>query len=361
MWQPASHHIIASAAQVERMALPYLGVSRQIQPEVRRSRIGAPHLHCAAMAGHGSGDARKVVRAALIANGGIALAKFVAAFLSGSTTMLAEGVHSVADTANQALLWVGLILAARLPDERYPLGRATESYFWSFIVALLLFFLGGVFAVYEGVHKLADTEPPGPPWVSIGVLVVSVGLEGGSFWVAFKEFQKSRGNRSIREALFGGKDAVIPVVLLEDTGAICGLVLALVAVVVTWLTGNALFDGVGSIVIGVLLCGIGLLLAYDTRSLLIGEGITKESRAKVIATAEATPSVLGVTELLSLHLGPDTVLLALKVRFKSDLSLHDLERVTDDLEARIRAELPQMKKIFVEADSDYDAANEGDH
>jgi cation diffusion facilitator family transporter len=307
------------------------------------------------MAGHG-GDARKVVRAALLANGGIAIAKFVAAGFSGSTTMLAEGVHSVADTANQGLLLVGLALAAKPPDERFPFGRAKESYFWAFVVALLLFFLGGVFAIYEGVHKLSDTTPPGAPWIAIAVLTVSLGLEGASFRVAWNEFQKTRGDRTSREALFGGKDAVIPVVLLEDMGAVAGLALALVAVCVTWLTGNPLFDGVGSIVIGALLCLIGVALTFDTRSLLIGEGVSRATKQKTIAIAEATYGVLRVTDMLSLHLGPDTVLLALKVHFKGELTVADLERVTDAMEERIRAELPEMKRIFVEADSDYDAS-----
>src|SRR5688572_18163472 len=142
------------------------------------------------MAG-GGGDARKVVKAALLANGGIAIAKFIAAGFSGSTTMLAEGVHSVADTANQGLLLLGLVLSARKPDEKHPFGRASESYFWSFVVALLLFFLGGVFAIYEGTHKLSDTSPPGAPWAPIGVLAVSLVLECMSFRVAIIEFNKS--------------------------------------------------------------------------------------------------------------------------------------------------------------------------
>ncbi|NUO51425.1 MAG: cation transporter [Polyangiaceae bacterium] len=311
------------------------------------------------MAGHG-GDPVKVVKAALLANAGIAIAKFVAAYFSGSTTMLAEGVHSVADTANQALLWVGIILSARRADARFPLGRASESYFWSFIVALLLFFLGGVFAIYEGAHKLAHPEPPGNPLAPIGVLVVSIFLEGSSFLVAWREFQKMRGKRTLRQALFDGKDPVIPVVLLEDTGAIFGLLFALVAVVVSWVTGSGVADGVGSIVIGILLCVIGLLLAKDTRSLLIGEGVTLETRMETISIVEGIEGVKSVRQLLSLHLGPDTVLLALKVRFADGLSLEEVEKVTDRLEEAVRAKLPMMKRIFVEPDSDYDAALDAD-
>lgn len=311
------------------------------------------------MAGHG-GDPVKVVKAALIANAGIAIAKFVAAYISGSTTMLAEGVHSIADTANQALLWVGIVLSARRADIRFPFGRASESYFWSFIVALLLFFLGGVFAIYEGTHKLAHPEPSGSPWVPIGVLVVSIVLEGSSFLVAWREFKKMQGTRTFRQALFDGKDPVIPVVLLEDMGALLGLVFALVAVVTAWLTGSGVADGVGSIVIGILLCTIGLLLAKDTRSLLIGEGITLETRNETIAIVEGVKGVKGVRQLLSLHLGPDTVLLALKVRFDDGLTLEEVEKVTDRLEEAVREKFPMMKRIFVEPDSDYDAALDAD-
>ncbi len=311
------------------------------------------------MSGHGS-DPKKVVKAALMANAGIAVAKFVAAYFSGSTTMLAEGVHSVADTANQSLLLVGIVLSSRRADERFPMGRASESYFWSFIVALMLFFLGGVFAIYEGAHHLQHPGPPGSPWASIAVLVVSIALEGGSFMVAWKEFQKSRGQQSYREALFGGKDPVIPVVLLEDSGAVLGLVVALVAVVITWLTGSHLADGLGSIAIGVLLCAIGVALAKDTRSLLIGEGITRAVRDETVSLVESTPGVESVRQLLSLHLGPDTVLLALKVRFAEGLSVSELEGATDALEDRVRARFPMMKRIFVEPDSDYEQALDAD-
>lgn len=299
-------------------------------------------------------DPKKVVRAALLANAGIAAAKFVAASLSGSTTMLAEAVHSVADTANQGLLLVGLVLSARRADERFQMGRASESYFWSFIVALLLFFLGGVFAIYEGVHKLRHPEPSGPPWAALAVLGVSVALEATSFRVAWKEFQKSRGTQSYGQALFEGKDPVIPVVLLEDTAALVGLLVALVAVLITWLTGSGVADGIGSILIGVLLCVIGLVLAKDTRSLLIGEGVGREVREETIAIAQGVEGVARVRQFLSLHLGPESVLLALKVQFAPGLSLAEVEAVTDRLEDAIRARQPMMKRIFVEPDSDYD-------
>jgi cation diffusion facilitator family transporter len=307
--------------------------------------------------GHGKGDPKKVVIAALLGNAGIALAKFVAAFLSGSATMLAEAVHSVADTTNQAFLLLGMKLSDSTAPSRYPLGRSKEIYFWSFIVSLFLFFLGGVFAVYEGVHKLTSpAEEPGSQIAPIIVLVISLCMEGWSFSVAFREFNKTRGKKSLRSALFDSRDPTIPVVLLEDTGAVFGLAFALIAVVVTMITGDPRFDGIGSIAIGVLLCVIGVALARDTRSLLIGEGITDEMRDKVLQVASEAPSVVQVNQLLSLHLGPDSVLLALKVRFEPELGLKELEGAINELEQRIREALPMMKKIFVEPDSSYDAS-----
>lgn len=302
-------------------------------------------------------DARKVVIAALLGNLGIAIAKFVAAWLSGSTAMLAEGVHSLADTGNQGLLLVGMGLAKqRLPDV-YPLGRAKESYFWAFIVALLLFFVGGVFAVYEGVHKLmALHEEPGSPLIPLGVLAASLLMEGGSFYVASREFNKSRGKTKFFAALFSGKDPTIPVVLLEDTAAVCGLVLAFTAIAISALTHNVLADAIGSIVIGLMLCAVGILLARDTRSLLLGEGVTPEVRERAWLLIEGTPGVLKVTQFLSMHLGPEAVILAVKVRFQPRMVLEELELVIDDLENRVRAEVPSMSRIFVEPDSDYDVS-----
>lgn len=306
---------------------------------------------------HSSGDPRKVVLAALGSNALIALAKFVAAAFSGSAAMLAEAVHSLADTANQGLLLVGMKLSARTNPDRYPLGRASERYFWAFVVSLMLFLLGGLFAIYEGVHKLASPhEKPGNLVVSAVVLIISFALEGASFWVASKEFAHSRGNRSLRAALFDGRDPTIPLVLLEDTGAVIGLGIALVSVVVTWITGSTMADAIGSLLIGVLLCTVGLSLAFETHGLLIGEGVTREVKERALAIIRGTPGVEGVTQFLSLHLGPDTILIALKIRFRRGAMVEEVEQTTNLIEARIREVMPEMKKIFVEADGAYDGA-----
>jgi cation diffusion facilitator family transporter len=297
---------------------------------------------------------QKVVLAALSGNAVITVAKFVAALVSGSIAMMAEAVHSLADTANQGLLLLGTHLGKKDDPVRYPLGRAREIYFWAFVVAMMLFLLGGVFAVSEGIHKLfAPPEKPALPLLPLIVLGVSVACEVVSFTVALREFRKQRGDLSFREALFGGKDPTIPIVLLEDSGALVGLAVAFAAVVTSWLTGSNLPDAIGSVVIGALLCTIGLLLARDTKSLLIGEGATLEHRRDAMAAIESTPGVQAVTQMLTYHLGPETVLLALKIRFDARLSVAQLEATIDDLEARVRARVPIMRKIFVEPDGDY--------
>lgn len=312
------------------------------------------------MSGHGGGDPRKVIRAALLANLAIAVVKFIAAYLSQSTATLAEAVHSVADTGNQFLLLVGLQLSTLRDDERYPFGRAAERYFWPFIVALLLFTVGGVFALYEGVHKVVHPEPLDAtdlwslrhgPLSSLLVLGISAGLESFSCYVALREFRASAGKKKLGSALFEAKDPTIPLVLLEDISALIGLTIAFVAVGASALTGNTAFDGAGSILIGVLLMVVAFLIARDAHSLLIGERAAPEVERDVQRLTEGTSGVRGVTQLLTLHLGPDFVVLAMKIAFQPGTSLEEVERTIDAIEARIRSAHPEMKKIFIEPDS----------
>jgi cation diffusion facilitator family transporter len=303
---------------------------------------------------------QRVVLAAMAGNGVITLAKAVAALLSGSAAMLAEAVHSLADTANQALLLLGTHLGKKSDPIRHPMGRAAEVYFWAFVVAMMLFLLGGVFAIYEGIHKLRTPQPyEGAPIVPLVVLGVSVVCEAASFLVAMREFRKHKGQSGLGEALFSGKDPTVPIVLLEDTGALLGLSIAIVALAASWLTRSTLPDAIGSVVIGVLLCTIGFLLARDTKSLLIGEGASADHRRNAADAIVGTPGVEAITQMLTHHLGPETVLLALKIRFHRDLSLEAVERTIDDLEARVRARVPIMKRIFVEPDGDFVEAGRG--
>lgn len=313
-----------------------------------------PRLTWCAMAKASEGGT-KVILAALLSNSGIAAAKFIAASLTGSSAMLAEAVHSIADTANQLLLLLGMRLAKKSDPERYPFGRHREVYFWAFVVALLLFSLGGVHAMYCGIEKLrSGHEEAAPILPSLLVLAVSIALEASSFVVAFREFRRSARGGGFLRALFGGKDPTVAVVVLEDTGALIGLAIALLSVLGSYLTGSMAADAIGSIAIGLLLCGVGASLARQTHSLLIGEAATPEVRRRAREVAESIDGVGSVTQMLSMHLGPDAVLLAMKLRFRPEMQVEHVERATDAVEAAIRRELPEMKMIFVEADSHYD-------
>jgi cation diffusion facilitator family transporter len=312
------------------------------------------------MSGHGGGgDPLKVIKAALYANLAIAACKFVAAYLSHSTATLAEAVHSLADTGNQALLFTGVVLSQR-SDARYSFGRAAERYFWPFVVALLLFSVGGAFAVYEGVHKVFSPDAPDlsdfwslrhGPLTSLLVLGLSVLMEGYSCSVALREFRREAGDKPIGRALFEVKDPTIPLVLLEDISALVGLTIALAAVGLSTVTGNGIWDAVGSIVIGLLLMVVAVLIARDTHSLLIGERATPEMERLAQQLTESTEGVTSVTQLLTMHLGPDFIVLAMKVAFAPRLSVEKMEDVINEIERRIRAQVPSMKKIFVEPDS----------
>jgi cation diffusion facilitator family transporter len=314
------------------------------------------------MSGHGGGDPVKVIRAALFANLAIAVCKFVAAYLSHSTATLAEAVHSLADTGNQGLLFLGVTLASRR-DDRYAFGRAMERYFWPFIVALLLFSLGGAFALYEGIHKAIHPDVPDlsnfwsfrqGPLTSLVVLGLSAVLEGYSCSVALKEFRRENQGKAVRSALFESKDPTIPLVLMEDISALIGLLIAFIAVGLAAFTGNGLWDAIGSIVIGMLLMVVAVLIARDTHSLLIGERATLEDEQRSRAIAEGTPNVVRVTQILTMHLGPEFVVLALKVAFEPTLSVDAVERTINEIERRIREEQPRMMKIFIEPDSNGD-------
>jgi cation diffusion facilitator family transporter len=299
-----------------------------------------------------SADSRKVVLAALAGNVAIAACKFAAAILSHSTATLAEAVHSLADTGNQALLLVGMRLAARPADERFPFGRSSERYFWPFVVALLLFSVGGAFAIFDGIdHLVRPRVEMGNRLWSYGVLGVSLALEALSFNVAIGEFRKLAQGRSLRRALLESRDPTIPLVLAEDATAIAGLLLALLAVAASSVAGQEFWDPVGSIVIGVLLCSVAVVLAWITHGLLIGEGATPEDQERALEIARSIDGVDSVTQLLTLHLGPDVILLAMKVAFRPTLSVEQVEEVTNGIEASIRGAMPQMRKIFIEADS----------
>jgi cation diffusion facilitator family transporter len=297
-------------------------------------------------------NSRKVVLAALAGNVAIAACKFAAAILSHSTATLAEAVHSLADTGNQGLLLVGMYLAARPANERFAFGRASERYFWPFVVAVMLLSVGGAFAIFDGLDHLVHPRAHGHAfgW-SYAVLGVSLVMEAMSFRVAVEEFGKLAAGQPLRRALLEARDPTIPLVLAEDATAMAGLLVALMAVGLNALTGKDYWDSIGSVVIGALLCAVALILAKVTHGLLIGESATPENQEQALRLAASVDGVDRVTQLLTLHLGPDVILLAMKVAFEPSLSVAAVEEVTNRIEATIRAEMPQMRKIFIEADS----------
>ena len=299
-----------------------------------------------------SADTRKVVIAALAGNLAIASCKFGAAYMSGSTATLAEAVHSVADTGNQGLLLVGMRLAARPADDRFPFGRSGEKYFWPFVVALMLFSVGGAFAVLDGIEHIMRpvTEHGGRFW-SYGVLGVSLVFEGMSFRVAWREFQVLAKGKPWIQAVREARDPTIPLVLAEDTTAIIGLAIAFTAVLVSDLTGQAFWDPLGSVLIGALLAVVAVVLARNTHTLLVGASADPEEQGQALALTEGVDGVEKVTQILTFHVGPDVVILAMKLAFAKEMKADAIEETINEIELRIRAELPLMRKIFIEVDA----------
>lgn len=297
-----------------------------------------------------SGSHRAII-AAFLANLGIAASKLVGFVLTGASSMLAEAVHSLADSGNQGLLLLGVARAKRPESMDRPFGHGRERYFWAFIVALVLFLLGGVFAVYEGIHKLRHPEPLESPEIAVGILVVSILLEGWSFWTAVGEAQPARGDVSWLVFYKQTKSAELPVILLEDTGALIGLFLALLGVGLTTMTGNPVFDGLGSIAIGVLLTCIALALSVKMRSLLVGEPATDAHVAEIRRTLEASPHMRRVLHMRTTHLGPDALLVGAKVEFVNDLSFDQIAKAIDEAEARVREAVPIARYIYIEPDT----------
>jgi cation diffusion facilitator family transporter len=297
-------------------------------------------------------DSRKVVIAALAGNMAIMACKFGAAFLSGSTATLAEAVHSLADTGNQGLLLVGIRLAARPPDARFPFGRSGEKYFWPFVVALMLFSVGGAFAIYDGIHHImAPKHDPGSRWWSYGVLGVSLAFEAMSFKVAWGEFKVLAKGRHWLTAVKEARDPTIPLVLAEDTTALVGLAIAFAAVLASHLTGQAFWDPLGSILIGVLLAVVAIALARLTHSLLIGASADPEDEGQALEITEGVEGVEKVTQLLTFHVGPDVAILSMKIAFAKGMLVDQVEDTINEIERRIRAELTTMRKIFIEVDA----------
>jgi cation diffusion facilitator family transporter len=301
--------------------------------------------------GHGGGHGTKAILAALLANLGIAIAKFVAFLVTGASSMLAEAIHSVADSGNQVLLLVGGKRAARAATPQHPFGYGRDRYIYAFIVAIVLFSVGGLFAIYEGVHKLQHPEELTSPAWAIGVLVVAIVLESFSLRTAIHETAAVKApGQSYWKFIRTARQPELPVILLEDIGALTGLALALLGVGLATLTGNGIYDGLGTVAIGVLLVVIAVILAIETKSLLLGESATPEDQRKIIEALENGSPPLSVIHMRTLHLGPDEILVAAKVAVQHDDTAAGIARAIDEAERRIREGVPAARVIYLEPD-----------
>ncbi len=288
-----------------------------------------------------------VVYAALAGNLAIAVTKLVAFLLTGSSAMLTEAIHSTVDTGNQGLLLLGLKRAARPPSETHPFGYGMELYFWAFVVALLIFALGGAFAIYEGWRKIVEPEPIDRAWINFLVIGLAALFEGGSFLVAWREFKVTRGGTPFLTALKRSKDPSVFAVLLEDGAALIGLLIAGLGVAGASLLGLAWADGAASIAIGVLLVAVAIFLANETRSLLTGEAASPRIVAAVKQVLSADPRIDTVAEVLSMHLGPREILLGVTLDFQDSLTAREIEDAADDFASEIRAVDPRITRVFV--------------
>jgi cation diffusion facilitator family transporter len=295
-------------------------------------------------------DSTKAVVTALGANLAIGVSKFVAAAITGSASMLAEGVHSVADSTNQVLLLIGGRRAKRPASALHPFGYARERYVYAFLVAIILFSLGGLYALYEGYHKVIDPHPLSSPLVAVVVLVLAAALEGYALHTAVAQANLTRGTRSWLRFVRRTRSPELPVILLEDSGALLGLLLALVGVGLSVLTGNGVFDGIATLCIGMLLVTVAVLLAVETKSLIIGESAVPEELTKIHTALLSTPGVERVIHMRTMHLGPEELLVAAKIGIRADDAGADIAATIDDAEARVRAALPIAKVIYLEPD-----------
>ena len=307
-----------------------------------------------------SSGSKKVIFAALIGNSLVAITKFVAAAITGSSAMFSEGVHSVVDTGNQVLLLYGLKRSQKPADEDFPFGHGKEIYFWSFLVAILIFALGAGISVYEGVHHVMHPTPITNPLINYIVLSLAIIFEGGALYFAVKEFRRAKGPMGYLEAVRRGKDPALFVVLFEDAAAMTGLLIALGGIALGQVTGEPVFDGIASICIGLLLGMTAVWLAYETKGLLIGESADKEVRHTIHQIAHQMDTVEHVNEVLTMHMGPEFILVTISVDLKDNLQVGEVEKAISSLDQKIKDRFPEVKRVFVEAEARERAVPSGD-
>ncbi|MBE7637125.1 cation diffusion facilitator family transporter [Sneathiella sp. P13V-1] len=294
---------------------------------------------------------KKVIYAALIGNTLIAVSKFVGASVTGSSAMVSEGVHSLVDTGNQGLMLLGLKRASRAADKKHPFGYGMEVYFWSFMVAVLIFALGAGISIYEGLHAISAPEAVKDPIWNYSILSLGIVFEGWAWTVAYKEFKKTIGDTPIWTAIKRSKDPTIFTVLLEDTAAMLGLVIAMVGIFLSQQLNMPILDGVASIAIGCVLALVAVILSIECKALLIGETAIPETIEGIENIINAHPDILNLNELLTMHLGPEDILLTVSVDFKDGISAEMVEQSITDLEKTIKEAHPKVKRIFIEVQS----------
>ncbi len=296
-------------------------------------------------------DSRKVIYAALAGNGLIAISKGIAAMMTGSSAMLSEAIHSVADTGNECLLLYGLHRAKIPADEDFPFGHGKEIYFWSFVVAIVLFAGGGGLSIYKGIDHLISSAPVSHSWANYLIISLALVFEGTSWYIALKEFRKTKNGHSYFRAVHRAKDPSIFIVLLEDSAAILGLLVALTGLVLSEITNTSTYDAVAAIVIGLILAGTALLLAAETKSLLIGESANKEVVQGIRRIASDIKEIKKVNEILTMHMGPDFILVNISVDFFDPILATEVEKTVSGLEKSIKHTFPLVKRIFVEVET----------
>lgn len=298
-----------------------------------------------------SASSRKVIIAALIGNSLIALTKFVAAAFTGSSAMLSEGIHSLVDTGNQILLLHGIRRSKQPADERFPFGHGKEVYFWSFIVAILIFALGGGISIYEGIHHVRHPQALTNPVINYIVLGLALIFEGAAWYFALREFSRAKGKWGYVEAVQRAKDPSTFVVLFEDSAAMLGLLVAFIGIALSQYTGILVFDGIASIIIGLILIGTAIWLAYETKGLLIGESANPRVVSGIRSILKSYEEIEHVNEILTMHMGPEFILANISVDFTDTTSAQQLETTIAEIDHRIKREFPNVKRIFVESEA----------
>jgi cation diffusion facilitator family transporter len=295
-------------------------------------------------------ESKKVIIAALLGNLMVAVTKFIATTVTGSSAMFSEAIHSVVDTGNQALMLYGLKRAKLPADERFPFGHGKEIYFWSFVVAIMIFGVGAGLSVYEGIHSLSNPSELQNPMVNYIVLSLAIVFEGFAWVFAWKAFSRQRGHRGLFEAVRKGKDPTLFVVLFEDSAAMTGLLVAIIGIALTDITGNPVYDSIASLLIGLILAVTASWLAYETKGLLIGESadpeVIKGIKKKVMSFRE----VRHINDVLTMHMGPEYVLVNLSVEFNDSADADDIEDTVSQIDRSIKKKFKNVKRVFIEAE-----------